>query len=86
MDDQRPLSIEPGPKEWGVINEEVQLSHRSQVVWNTGDSNVLRVRRASQGSTADVQDPDVIPLQLQDHLMRAGFWHVTRMKKPPVMF
>ena len=62
------------------------MSHRSQVVWNTRDCNVLRVKRATQGSLADIHDLDVIPLDLQEHLLRAGFWHVCRMKRPPVCF
>ena len=84
MDDQPTHNIDPGPKEWGVLNEEVQQSHRSQLVWNTGDCHCLRVRRASHGSLGEIEDPNMIPVELQQHLMRVGCWHVARMKRLPV--
>ncbi|KAI9111426.1 hypothetical protein K1719_017116 [Acacia pycnantha] len=37
-----------------------------------------------EGSLGDVHDPDLIPQDLQQHLIRAGFWHVSRMKRLPI--
>ncbi|XP_061341980.1 serine/threonine-protein phosphatase 7 long form homolog [Gastrolobium bilobum] len=77
--------IDPGPKEWGVLDEDVQQCHRSQVVWNEGHLKSLRVRRASEGrGNRDVHDPDDIPQDLQQHLVRAGFWHAARMRRLPI--
>ncbi|XP_061358830.1 serine/threonine-protein phosphatase 7 long form homolog [Gastrolobium bilobum] len=77
--------IDPGPKEWGVLDEDVQQCHRSQVVWNEGHLKSLSVRRALEGrGIRDVHNPDDIPQDLQQHLMRAGFWHAARMRRLPI--
>ncbi|XP_061375444.1 protein MAIN-LIKE 2-like [Gastrolobium bilobum] len=39
------LCIDPSSKEWGVLDQDVQQSHRSHVVWNDRHLKSMRVRR-----------------------------------------
>ncbi|XP_061338115.1 serine/threonine-protein phosphatase 7 long form homolog [Gastrolobium bilobum] len=76
--------INPGPEDYSVLRIDVQETHVSQVVWNSGLQRVLKVRRATHGKESDPHDPDHIPEPVVEHLRRAGFYHVARMHHMPI--